>query len=714
AAYQRLMDCNDLQAEINLRFQSADSNNIEALYQLSADIQQKIIRSKIPEDLQEMVLESWKIMEARAGRRITVALRSSAVGEDVAESSFAGQYRSELNVSEDTFFEAYKEVVASKYSLPAITYRLNRGFRDEEIPMCVGCLVMVDARSGGVAYSRNPVNIHDESIQINAAWGLPKSVVDGSDACDLMVVSREPGLRVIIEEINRKQRKFVCYPEEGVCRMDLTGDLQDIPAISHKTAEAIAQVAIRLEEHYGIAQDIEWALDEDENLYILQCRPLRLLNPGDSNTRDFKDLPPDETVLVKGGVTASPGAGIGKVFIAQTGQDILSFPEDAVLVVHQALPRWAPLLSRAAAVVSEEGGFAGHLANVAREFGVPALFSIRDATRIFKPGMTVTVDATGRVVYSGKKDVLPAQLKPHKNLMEGSPVYKILKAVSDHIVPLNLLDPDSAEFSPQHCQTFHDITRFIHEKSVQEMFAFGKDHAFAERSSKQLYYQVPMQWWILNLDDGFKEEVDGKYVTLENISSIPMRALWKGFTAIPWDGPPAIDGRGMASVIFQATANRSLNSGIRSKYADRNYFMISRYFCSLSSRLGFHFSTLEAMVSERSPENYISFQFKGGAADFKRRLKRVHFIREILEAVGFHVSVKEDHLVSRIEGREISYMLKRLEVLGYLTLHTRQLDMIMDNPSQVEYYRSKLKRDIDIIFSVSAGYEDLELKPAQV
>jgi pyruvate,water dikinase len=119
-------------------------------------------------------------------------------------------------------------------------------------------------------------------------------------------------------------------------------------------------------------------------------------------------------------------------------------------------------------------------------------------------------------------------------------------------------------------------------------------------------------------------------------------------------------------------------------------------------------------VSERTPENYISFQFKGGAADFKRRLKRVHFIREILEVVGFQVSVKEDHLASRIEGQDIPYTLKRLEILGYLILHTRQLDMIMANPAQVEYYRSKLKKDIDVISSVSAGWEDLELKLPQV
>jgi pyruvate,water dikinase len=147
---------------------------MEKLYTLHAEIRQLILRSEVPVDLKDAIMKAWQQAEDAAGFEITAALRSSALGEDEAGSSFAGLHRSELNISADYVLQAYKEIVASKYSLPAIIYRLHKGFRDEDISMCVGCLVMVDAKAGGVTYSRNPVDVNDDSIFINAAWGLPK------------------------------------------------------------------------------------------------------------------------------------------------------------------------------------------------------------------------------------------------------------------------------------------------------------------------------------------------------------------------------------------------------------------------------------------------------------------------------------------------------------------------------------------------------------
>lgn len=694
SAYENFMKQADLQAEIDRQIQSSEKGNLDQLYTLSASIQQKIIGSPVPDEVAQAILDQYRRLTAEAGRKVTVAMRSSALGEDLPGTSFAGQYRSELNISGENILSAYKEILASKYSLPAMTYRLNRGIRDEEVAMCVICMEMVDAFAGGVAYSRNPMDIRDDGVVINAAWGLPKSVVDGSTACDLFVVARGDPPSIRRREIALKEQKFTCYPQEGICRMDLTGEQGKASSLTDGQALEIARLAILLEEYYGIPQDMEWAIDEKGDLVLLQCRPLRKREAQNEATRTTEEEDRPGKVLLSGGVTASPGVGAGPVFIVKKDMDALQFPAGAVLVAEQALPRWATLLNRAAAVITGQGGVAGHLANVSREFGIPALFGVKEPLERLQSGMTVTVDADDRRVYEGKVDALLGEDARPRNLMEGSAVLEALRGAAEHVIPLHLLDPDAPGFRPERCRTFHDITRFCHEKSVHEMFQFGKEHRFPERSSKQLLCEVPMQWWVLNLDDGFREEEEGRYVRLDNIVSIPMLAIWEGITAMPWEGPPPVDGKGMMSVMFEATRNTALVTGVRSRYGDRNYFMISRHYCSLSSRLGFHFSTIETLVSERDPENYIAFQFKGGAANYDRRQRRVLFIREILEEHGFRVAVKEDTLFARIGEGSMTYMKERLRILGFLTIHTRQLDMIMANSDSLQYYRAKISRDL--------------------
>lgn len=694
SAYYRFLSHNDIQTEINRRFIAADLDNMDDLYKLSSDIQLMIIRGEIPDDLKHDMMNQWRIMERETGRNLKVAMRSSALGEDGINSSFAGQYKSELNVSPDHFFHSYKQIVASKYSLQAISYRLNRGFRDEDIAMCVGCIEMIDAKAGGVIYSRNPLNSGDDTIFINSSWGLPKIIVDGGGSCDTFRVSKGQALKIISKDIRIKDTKYVCLSEEGINKIDTDDMERNNQSISDETVILLAEQAVRIEKYYGVPQDIEWALDSKGKIYFLQCRPIVHM---DFDHHEELNLPSgiEGRIIEKGGITASPGAAHGKVHIVSKGIDVLEFPDKGILLTHQALPRWASVLSRASAVITEQGNFAGHLASVAREFRIPALFGLEGITEKLKTGDEITVDATGHTVYEGRVEELLSKKPRPKHIMEGSPVFETLSRISRLIIPLNLVDPDSTDFKPAKCATYHDITRFAHEKSVMEMFDFGRKRKFPERSSKQLHYKVPMQWWILNLDDGFKEEILGKYVKIDNIASVPMLALWEGIIAVVWDGPPPIDGKGLASIMFQATTNTALNVGTRSKYSERNYFMISKNFCSLSTRLGFHFSTLEALVGERRIENYISFRFKGGAADFERRVLRVKFIGEILEEYGFATESREDSMVARIEGFDQEIMKDKLRILGYLNIHTRQLDMIMTIPARVNYYKAKMIKDIN-------------------
>lgn len=696
-AFHRFLDHSDLKTEIRRRIQRTEEDGHHRFYTTSAEIRGLIQDAPLPDGLQAAINEAYEALAARRGKTVRVAMRSSALNEDQVGVSYAGLYHSALNISRDQLVDTYKQIVASTYSPAVMAYRFSRGLTDEEAEMCVGVMEMVASVSGGVLYSANPMDIRDRSVIINSTWGLPKAVVDGTTATDLFRVAKSPTLAVIDRRIAVKAQKYVCYAGEGVCRLDDTGPDRARPSLTEKQAIELTVMAVDIESHAGCPQDIEWAIDQDGRIVLLQCRPLQVRTGSAVREADAPaagDLPP---ALYVGGIIASPGVAAGKIHRVTREVDALSFPAGAILVTDRALARWATLLPRAAAVVSETGSLTGHLANVAREFGIPALFGADGVLDSLSGEETVTVDAdTGRI-YAGTVQALLSmdRNKPTRTLMKDTPVFAILEKTVAHITPLTLIDPDSPQFRATNCKTLHDITRFCHEKSVHEMFRFGKTHRFPERSSKQLRAEIPMQWWVLNLDDGFRTDAGmDRFVDIDQITSIPMLALWKGITAYPWEGPPPVDGKGFMAVMFQATQNQALLPTVRSSMANRNYFMISSNYCSLQSRLGFHFAITEALVGDRSMENYISFQFKGGAADFDRRLKRVLFVKEILDDLGFRTEVIKDALQARMEQHDADTMVAQLKVLGYLTIHTRQLDMIMANPAMVAHYRKQIAERI--------------------
>lgn len=693
AAYERFFSYNNLTEEINRRLLVLETEEMADLYRLSSEIQLLIINAPVPPDLEVAIHQAYEDLAAQVGERVRVALRSSAVGEDTLHASFAGQYRSELNVSPENLIPVYKEIVASKYALTAITYRHQKGIRDEDVTMCVGVMQMINATAGGVMYSRDPLDIRSQTVFINAVHGLAKTVVDGSITPDLYVVSRQEPLTVLRREIAVKQHKFICLPEEGVCRV-ISDEEAPVPALQDEQAIALARLAIRLEEHFGCPQDIEWSIDPAGQIYILQSRPLQQLS-ADRREEDTSVSDLGHPIILRGGQTASPGVAAGPVYLVTSNVDLLQFPEGAVLVTTFPHPNWAPALAKAVAVVTDYGGITGHLANVAREFGRPALFNTGEASKRLRNGELVTVDADGHTIYAGRVESLLAHCQRRPNLMLGTPVYETLKAVNQYITPLNLTDPDSPQFRAKNCRTLHDITRYVHEKAVRELFDYEKNKELARYFIKRLVTEVPLQWWVMDLEDGFREETPGKEIHISQIASEPMLALWDGITAVKWEGPPPVDAGGFLAIIGQAATNRNLEVTGPSVYANINYFMISKNFVNLTSRFGFHFSTVEALVGDNPSENYLRFAFKGGAADYPRRLARANLVREVLERYDFKVDIQEDSVFARLDQGPKDYLLDRLRVLGYISVHTRQLDMIMGDPGQAAYYRDKILTDLE-------------------
>ncbi|MCP4606393.1 MAG: pyruvate, water dikinase [Proteobacteria bacterium] len=676
-AFWNFMNHESLQTKINKTIQSMDPESLEHLYDISETIRDLIYRAPFPPELAESITESYRSLEKDCGEDVKVAVRSSSQIEDLPGMSVAGQYHTELNVTGDGILDAYQKVVASKYSYQSMVFRLNFGIRDADVAMSVGLMPMVDAALGGVVYTKDPVRgIHD-NLSIYSVQGLPQAVVEGTGSTDRFVVSRNAPMQIIEKKLYEK------------------ASLEDDTVIE------VAKLALDIEDYYGSAQDIEWVRDKNDSIIILQSRPLTQRKKQQHENKKNEGLDRKETVILEGGVTASPGMAAGPAVVVQSEKDVLRFPEGGVLVARQALPIWAAVLSRAVAVVAENGSAAGHLASVARECEVPALLGVKDAVSKLSSEDIVTVDADEMKVHVGRVGT-PSQLpKAPISHIQGSPVYESLKDASKYIHPLNLLDPESADFRPSKCKTLHDITRFCHEKVVHEMFEFGVEHHFSERSSKQLRLDVPMQYWIIDLDDGFSKEApnDSRYIRLEHIVSVPMLALWRGMVKIPWRGPPQVNAGGFLSVLANSATDNQLLSSMPSRYANRNYFMLSKDFVSMQSRLGYHFSTVEAFVGKREAENYLSFSLKGGAASYERKVLRARLAAEVLEEMGFHTKLVQDSMTARLEGHGREHMESRLEIVGYLTIHVRQLDMVMSNESSLKKYKTRLLADIEKLSS---------------
>lgn len=693
-AYQAFVQHNQIQDVLNERTGELDIRNYDELTATSHEMQQLVRNGQIQADLEGVILDAYTAMCQEAGEeKLKVSVRSSALHEDIM-ASFAGQYETALDVPAQDLLVQYKNVLASQFTPRALFYYKDKGFDIEEMAMAVGVLAMIEAKASGIVYSRDPGSPQEDAILINAVWGLGAYAVGGEVYTDNYRISGNDARKITRQKAAPQEVMLVGRPEGGTQQAPVPKELIGKPCLSDDQISELASYARKVEAHFGKPQDMEWTVDQNGQLYLLQSRLLRL--PSSRTLADERrpTVATGHKILLDKGTIACRGVGAGPVCVVHCEEDLANFPEGGVLVVRHTHPEFAVVLKKASAVVSDIGTVLGHLATVAREYNVPAVFNADNATKVLTNGMQVTVDAVYANVYEGVvEEVLRG--KKTDDAFVAPPVLNQLCAILQMITPLNLTDPRGPDFRPTGCKTLHDITRFAHEVSLRVMFGLSKESHFADRSTKQLVSGVPMQWWVIDLEDGITPGVEGKKVKPEEIVSIPMRALWEGMTALPWKGPPPVDTKGFLSAVFGATVDPSIEPSVGKRFADKNYIVISKHFCNLSSRLGFHFSTTEAYVGDNPNENYVSFIFKGGAADLDRRVRRVRFVGKLLERFDFRTEIKDDSVFARLEGHDQDYLKERLKVLGHIIIHTRQLDMVMFNDAMVNWYYKDILKGIE-------------------
>ncbi len=273
-AFDELIEYNDLSDEIRKHKMALDASDPESIMRISQDIQSIFLAAEVPPKVEQAIFDACDRLIS-PDRSARVSLRSSAIGED-SELSFAGQYQSCLNVSRDDIILKYKEVIASLFTPRAISYRHHMGISFEEAAMSVGCLEMIPAKAGGVIYTRHPFRLMENSLIIHATWGLGALVVDGSVAPDTFEVSKTNPPVLLKSVISHKEKRLVTLPDGNLSETGVDPDLQDAASLSEEQALVLTDYAMKLEAHYQMPQDIEWAIDADGRPVILQTRPLRL------------------------------------------------------------------------------------------------------------------------------------------------------------------------------------------------------------------------------------------------------------------------------------------------------------------------------------------------------------------------------------------------------------------------------------------------------
>lgn len=683
AAYRLVVEENLLADKVRALLTAINPDDLTDLAAKSAHLQQLFREAEIPVKLRDEVTWHYHQLASRVDSEPLLAVRSSGSFED-QEYSFAGQYLTCLNVPFEHFFDRYREVLASQFSVEALVYLSTKRLAGREPAMSVGVLTMIPASSSGVVFTRDPLNPQPDTLVVEASWGLGVTVVGGGLLPDRFLVAKTPEAQVMSADIHPKARRVVAAAGAGLREEDVHPEDSARPALSEAELATLGRYGRIIEDHFGEPQDIEFTVDEAGRVWLLQARPLTLMTPV-GEAKPPPQLTEPLEALLEGGTVACFGAGAGPVYLVRGEEDLVEFPEGAVLVARHTSSRYGAVLHRAAAMLVDVGSATSHLAILAREFKVPALVDTQTATQVLKPGQVVTVDATHLRVYAGQVDALLEARPPKASTVAEMPIYAKLRRVLRWVTPLNLTDPKVGEFAPAGCRTLHDITRFCHQMAVKEMFDLGEKAGMRDFHTFQLKTPIPFNLHIIDLGGGLDAPRRARFVPPEAVTSIPMRALWRGisFPGISWAGPIPIDVKGLYSVVSRSLTAASPQ---HSDFWTRTLAIVSETYLNFNSRLGYHFATIDALVGETRNDNYITFRFKGGAADEVRRGRRARFLGAVMSRLDFEVEVTGDLIVARLWKYPRPLMEEKLDLIGRLMGCARQRDMVMADDALVEWY----------------------------
>ena len=416
-SYDHFMEKSKIFGKIQKELASIKKNSDQTLTDASARIRALFEHHEIPADLKNEVLDAYANLFP-GGRKGFVAVRSSATAEDLPDASFAGQQETFLNVSTpEDLIDKVRKCWSSLFTARAISYREKQGFAHDQVKLAVVVQRMVNSDASGIMFTVDPGSGKDDII-IEAGFGLGEAIVGGEVTPDTYTVNKGH-MEIVKKRIATQKWKYIKGPSGATKKADVPKEQQKAQKIEDKFIIELASVGRQIEIHYERPMDIEWCI-EDNKVYIVQARPITAVGGGKNDAP--AEAVPDADVLTTG-LGASPGLATGTVRFYDDGMSLDVVKEGDVLVTTMTMPDMVPAMSRAVAIVTNEGGMTCHAAIISRELGTPCVVGTGNATNALKDGMVVTVDGTSGTVYSGNLvKAVAKQSEPQTVIAQSAPI----------------------------------------------------------------------------------------------------------------------------------------------------------------------------------------------------------------------------------------------------------------------------------------------------
>lgn len=438
--YDGFIKYNDLNCIINDSLNNIDTDNINNLEIESNKLKEIITSATLSYEHYYIIINNYrKLCELYNTENMDIAVRSSALAEDLPNASFAGQQDTYLNVSgEEELIHAIKKCFASLFNSRAISYRKTHNIHIDDIKISVGIQKMVrsDIGTAGVAFSIDPESGYNKAIVINSAFGLGELVVSGGVTPDEFILDKrvlheitdfeyDP---IITSKIGDKKTKIVYLESGGTDEVETTELEKNTMSLTNEQAITLGKYILTLEEKYSqlfnknIGIDVEWAVDGlDNQIYIIQTRPETIHSNRHNNSmlEISKYILTNETDILLSGISVGDKISSGNIKLIKSIHEIDTFCKGDILVTDMTTPDWEPIMKIASGIITNKGGRTCHAAIVARELNLNAIVGTGNATAILDSVKTVTMScADGEIgkIYNGILDYTIEKISVDKNI----------------------------------------------------------------------------------------------------------------------------------------------------------------------------------------------------------------------------------------------------------------------------------------------------------